>query len=169
MLTRMTERDYCSPLLTGSIATMIFTFFFAIIGGPNYCHYINLFALVLTLIALVILKRNFFSYSFFKKLLLTLLLIVNLTLGIFLMYIKYGYLNRQYLNPFQIEQTGTCWKQSDKGMHTYNNKKASCSCILHFKISLNIRTFNITVRRARTLACHPLAVMLRDILKVKKH
>jgi hypothetical protein len=99
----MTERDYCPPLLTGSIALMIFTFFFAIIGGPNYCHYLNLFALAMTLFAVIILKRNFFSYGFLSKLALTLLLIINLTLGVFLIYTKYGYINRNYLNPFQIE------------------------------------------------------------------
>lgn len=103
MFKKMTEPDYCSPLLTGSIGTMVFSFIISIVGGPNPSHCLNLLALTLTLIAAIILARNFFYYNFIKKISLLFLLIISLTVGTYLLYIKYGYINRRYINPFLIE------------------------------------------------------------------
>jgi hypothetical protein len=102
-LKKITEAQYCLTWLLCSIVTMCFALIFGIVGGPNFSHYINILALIFSIIGIITLIRNYFQYKFSAKFGLILLILFNLFLGVLLIYTKYGYINRHYVNPFLIE------------------------------------------------------------------
>ena len=88
-------------LLRVSFFTMLFTFFFAIIAGPNICHYINLVALSLTIAAIILflIQKNSDTHKLWP---VVIMILFNVAVSIGLMSIKYGYFNWHFKNIFEL-------------------------------------------------------------------
>jgi hypothetical protein len=102
MIEELKQSDHVSPLLIGSTGLMTGSFLFSIILGPIYCHYINLTAFGISIVAIVFLVKNFNKYNSLKKFTLTGLLVFNLALGFYLASIKYGYFSWHYTGLFRL-------------------------------------------------------------------
>ena len=74
-------------VLRNSAYILVFTFFFAIIAGPNICHYINLcvLAITITVAAFLLTEKNTFQRYAWQ------FIILNIALSIGLLIINYGY------------------------------------------------------------------------------
>jgi hypothetical protein len=79
-------------LIRISTGVLIFIFFFAIVIGPEIAHYINLLALLLTIIALGIFYKYREIVEFTKSIIIQ--IVLNLVIGLGLMIVNYGYFNR---------------------------------------------------------------------------
>ena len=101
-MTIKTQLSIASSFIRTSIALMIFTFFFAIIAGPNVSHRINLSALLLTIISIVIFSVHRRSVDFRAGRLIIIQIVINLGLGLGLLIIKYGYINWHFKNLFEL-------------------------------------------------------------------
>ncbi len=86
-----------SELTITSSCIMFFNFFFSIILGPQIAHYINIFALLITIVSICILIRN--KLIDYKPILN---IIFNLSLGILGVSLKYGYTGWHYCNLFKL-------------------------------------------------------------------
>jgi TctA family transporter len=96
-MTNQQASQYVFILTIISICIMFFDFFFSIIAGPQIAHYINIIALLLTIISIWILIKN--RLNNYK---LLLYIIINLFFGILGMFFKYGYTGWHYDNFLEL-------------------------------------------------------------------
>ena len=80
-----------------SSAIMFFNFFFSIISGPQFSHYVNIFALFITIYSIgILIDYRLLNFKSIAS------IIFNLSLGILGIYFKYGYTGWHYINLFKL-------------------------------------------------------------------
>lgn len=86
-----------SELSITSSCIMFFNFFFSMILGPQIAHYINIFALFITVVSIwILIKNRLTNYKPIAN------IIFNLSLGILGVYLKYGYTGWHYFNLLKL-------------------------------------------------------------------
>lgn len=84
-----------------SILISLSTIILGVVLMPFQCHYINLLAFLLTFFTFILYyfrtKNDDIYYKNYHW-----LLMFNLGISLFMAYIRYGYFNHEYLNPFYL-------------------------------------------------------------------
>ena len=89
------KRIFELSIISSSI--MFFNFFSSIILGPQIAHYINIFALFITISSIwILIKNKLINYKPILN------IIFNLSLGILGASLKYGFTGWHYCNLFQL-------------------------------------------------------------------
>jgi len=88
-------------LLLIAFLTTVFNFFFAIIAGPNICHYINLFTLALTITTTILLITSK-KATLYTRAIIAIAITINILLNIGLINIKYGYTNWHFKSVLEL-------------------------------------------------------------------
>ncbi len=97
-MTQQQASEYILWICIFSSLAMIGNCIFSIITGPQIAHYLNICAFLLTFNAVWLLIKN----KLFKNTRSLLLIIINLSIGLFAMYIKYGYFDWHYSSIISI-------------------------------------------------------------------
>ena len=96
-MTNQQATEKITSLSNTSFGIMFLNFFFTIVLGPQISHYINIFALLLTIASIwILIKNRLINYKPILN------IIFVLFLGFLGAYFKYGYSGWHYRNLFEL-------------------------------------------------------------------